>query len=376
MRLARLAGHVLVAVLCLELAARLDDRLSYGAPFWAPYDADMVREVGADGVPRNRPSARFEKWRINSLGFRGDPVAPVPTPGRRRIACIGTSETYGLFESEGGEWPARLGRHLRERRIDAEVVNAAVIGLNRGNRERYIEKYVGPLRPDVVVLYLSVLSDAFYRGETPRPTTPGAPSLLELLPASRALPKLKQVMWSGLPEAVHDRFRLWSLTRRVRNLERTELGGRPPLDALPPEVVPQFEAHLEDLVRAQRAHGRIPVLATYPTIGAPETRERDRVLVLDERTYHLALSDLGMIDAASRLNDAVRRVARRLAVPLADADAAVPKTRQFFADYVHYTDEGAERVARAVEAALEREGLFGAAAAGVTPAGGDAGRMP
>lgn len=376
--IARVAGHVLVAALCLELAARLDDELSYGAPIWGRYDADAVRSADEEGLPRNLPGARFEKWRINALGFRGDLVAAVPTPGRRRIACLGTSETFGLYERERGEWPAQLGRLLRDRRVDAEVVNAAVVGLNRGNRDRYIEKYVAPLRPDVIVLYLGVLSDASYR---PREHRPGAVAaaesapLRELVPSLRAPPKLKQVMWSALPEAVHDRYRAWSAARRLRRAER-DRGVRTPADALPAEAVVAFEAHLRELVLAQRARGIVPVLATYATLGAPESLHRDRLLLLEERIYHPELSDAGMTDAAARLNDAVRRVASELAVPLADADRAVPKTRQYFADYVHLTDAGAERIAETVLAALERERLLDAAAARVTPAGERPERTP
>ena len=372
-RLARCAGHVVVAVLCLEAAARIDDRLSYGAPLWGRYDADRVRTRDEEGVPRNVPGARFEKWRINPLGFRGEPVAAAPTDGRRRIACLGTSETFGLFEGEGGEWPARLGQLLRERRADAEVVNAAVVGLNRGNRDRYFERYVAPLRPDVVVLYLSVLSDASYRPEASRPDAAPAPgvdrSWRELVPSSRVLPKLKQVIWSVVPAWVHDEYRAWSLARRLRRVEQGVLGGRAPADTLPREVVASFEAHLRALVHAQRARGIVPVLATYPTLGAATGGAGDRALLLDERTYRPELSERGLVDASSRLNEAVRRVAAELAVPLADADAAVPKTRAYFADYVHYTDAGAQRVAETVLGTLARHGLLGPAAAQVTPAG-------
>jgi len=106
------------------------------------------------------------------------------------------------------------------------------------------------------------------------------------------------------------------------------------------------------------------VLATYPTLGAVTNRERYRAEFLDERIWHLELSELGMIDAATRLNDVIRRVGGELAVPVADADAALPKTSDYFSDYVHYTDAGAELVAGTVFAALERAGLL---ESGVTP---------
>lgn len=370
-RLARLGGHLVVAALCLELAARIDDRLSYGAPFWGGYDADSLRAPDAEGIPRNVPGARFEKWRINPDGFRGAALPVDRAPGTLRVACLGTSESFGLFEREGGEWPARLDQLLKARRADAEALNASVVGLSRATRQRYVDKYVAPFRPDAIVLYLSVLSDATYRPGAVRPDAAGVgASPWGWLPTSRVLPKLRRVAAGAVPEALHRRYRAWNLARLVRGIAAARLGGRPPADAVPEEAVRAFEAHLRELVAAQRARGIVPVLTTYPTLGSVSGLGRYRVEVLEERIYHVELSERGLIDAAARLNDAVRRVAHELQVPLADPEAALDKTGENFADYVHYTDAGAQRVAEAVLAALERGGLLGPRAGQPIPAAG------
>jgi lysophospholipase L1-like esterase len=361
-----LAGHVLLAALCLELAARLDDRLSYEAPLIAPYDADAIRTRDGDGLVRNLPGARFEKWRINQLGFRGPTVALHKPDGRRRVACLGTSESFGLYEREGEEWPAQLGRRLAASGADAEVINAAVVGLRRDTHLRYFDRYVQPLRPDVVVLYLNVIEEATYRtppaGEAAPAATAGGPVPTGWLPpvswSSRALPKLQRAARAALPKGLWARLRQARLEREVGRGEQT-LGDHPPLDAVPAEAVTAFESHLRRLVVGLQARGVAPVLATYPTLGTGSNREEHRLEFLEERIWYFELSDLGLVDAAARLNDAVRRVAREMAVPLADADAAVPKTAEFFADYVHYTDAGAALVAAAVQGALEGGGLLG-----------------
>jgi lysophospholipase L1-like esterase len=172
------------------------------------------------------------------------------------------------------------------------------------------------------------------------------------------LPKLARALKAAVPGSLWSSVRVWRLARAVRRTELTTLGGRPPLDVAPAEAVPAFERHLTALVLAERARGVAPVLATYPTLGTVANRDRHRLEFLSLREWNVELSDLGLIDAAAKLNDAVRRVARELAVPLADVDAALPKTSEYFADYVHYTDAGAERVAAAVLAALERGGVL------------------
>ncbi len=364
---ARLAGHLLVAAVCLEVAARVDDRLTYGAPFWARYDADRLRAHDADGLVRNVPGAQFEKWRINALGFRGDEIPVAKPAGRVRIACLGTSETFGLYERQGGDWPARLQVLLQASHPGAEAFNAAVVGLQRHTRQPYIDRYVLPLRPDVLVLYFNVLQDATYRppasadgrgGAAARSGPPASASLLDGLPASRALPKIRRVVTSAIPNSLWNRVRTWRLSRTVSRYERTMLGDRLPMDVLPTEVVTGFERHLREIVLAQRERGVVPVLATYPTLGTAANRHLHHLEFLSEREYQFEVSDLGLIDAAAELNDAVRRAARELTVPLVDVDAALPKTSAYFADYVHYKDAGAELVAAQVLAALERAGVI------------------
>ena len=86
--------YAAVAFATLELAARTDDLLRYGASFWQPYTIDTIfqpSEFGRTG----RPGARFTKWDLNSLGYRG----PEPVPGRTNILTFGASETFGLYET-------------------------------------------------------------------------------------------------------------------------------------------------------------------------------------------------------------------------------------------------------------------------------------
>lgn len=378
--LARCAGHAAVAALCLEAAARLDDALSHGAPIWGRYDAEVLRVRDDEGLPRNVPGTSFEKWRINALGFRGEAVPVAKPSGHLRVACVGTSETFGLHEREGGEWPARLGRLLRERGLaNAEVINASALALNRASRWRYVEKYVLPLRPDVLVLYWNVLSDATYHAPSPGAddvaATPGAPAWAQA-PRSRVLPKLRRAARQVVPDGIWRRYRAWSTARALRRAESAVLRGARPLDAVPPAAVSAFDAHLRVLVAAVRERGIVPLLATYPTLGTMANRDRDRLEALEERVWHLELSDAGMIQAAATLNEVVRRVARELGVPLVDAEAAVPKDREHLADYLHYTDAGAARVAEAVLAALAREGLLEDGSPRRVAAGGGPGRAP
>ncbi len=365
-RLLRWASWTLVFLVCLELAARIDDRLTFGAPFFGRYESEMLREVDADGIPRNAPGARFEKWRINSLGFRGEEVAREKAPGRRRIICLGQSESFGLYESEGGDWPSRLSRLLEPSQPQAEVINASVVGTSRWSRVQYLEKYLLPLQPDVVILYFNVLNEASsgLRGppDPSRAPRPGPQSDRWASLRPRSLAKLKLRLAQALPQSLLFAVRTRALKRSLRAIEQSELQGRAPLDALPPENVAAYEAHLRQIVQLLRDKGIQPVLATYPTLAREDNKAQHAFLLSAERTWHIDFSEEGLLDAARRINDATRRVAREMGAPLADVDAAVPRTPEYFYDQVHYTDRGAEVVARHMLQALQQAGLAAAQA--------------
>ena len=359
MRIVTWTAHLLLFFTCLEAAARVDDRIAYGAPLLGGYDSELLREWDAGGVHRNRPGARFEKWRINSLGFRGQEVARAKRAGTVRVVCLGQSETFGLYEREGGEWPARLERMVSQANPRVEVINASVVG--PGDKTAYLEKYVLPLDPDVVVLYLNVLADA---GPTAPPQAaaraappPAPPDQDFMTERSRLLPKLRQRLRAVLPAGVANAARAWWLDRKVGRMTAATLGGRPPVDALPPENVWRFERYVRSLVQVVRASGAVPVLATYPTLVNESNRNDYHLQIAQERIWRPECSELGMIDIARRLNDTLRRIARDMAIPLVDIDATIPKNANHFADHVHYTDEGAEVVAAAVLEVLDRGDL-------------------
>lgn len=361
-RLGDIGGHgarLAVFLVCLELAARIDDAVKYGAPLFSRYDYETLLDRDEEGIPHNVPRARFEKWKINSLGFRGEEIPMPKAPGDLRIVCVGQSESFGLNEREGGEWPALLARMLGAVRPGVRIVNASVVGTGRRSREAYLEKYVSPLQPDVILLLTNPYNEAgaalqVAEGPGTRPPTVGGGAA-----QLRIVRKLRLRLAEMLPERAVVAARSWRRRSRVRELERTTLAGHPALDVLPEGAVASFEEHLRRVVRRVQGMGALPVVATYPTLVDSSNLARYRSHLENERVWNVRLSERGLIDAAGKLNAASRRVAEDLAVPLFDAAAAVPRTTEFFADGVHYTDAGAERVAAAAYETLDRAGALG-----------------
>ena len=138
----------IVFLLTIELCARFDDALKYDAPFWKGYTSESLKSSDSEGISRNIPNARFQKWQNNGDGFRGPEITPIKAPGTTRIICLGASESYGLYESPGKEWPAQLRTSLPKK---YEVINVSVVGLGLSSYEAYLKKYVLKLEPDLII---------------------------------------------------------------------------------------------------------------------------------------------------------------------------------------------------------------------------------
>lgn len=109
-----------------------------------------------------RPGARIP-WtkdeRVNAHGFRGPELRVAKTPGVVRIALLGPSSTFGTGVSWTETYGALLVRSLASLGVQAEVLDAGVVGSTiRQGIERY-RRDVRPFAPDIVVCAYSGLHE-------------------------------------------------------------------------------------------------------------------------------------------------------------------------------------------------------------------------
>ena len=109
-----------------EVTARVQDWIVRATPFWAVPDWDRDLFVDTPSGRRGRPNGRYLNWVLNDYGFRTGAMSREPPPGRQRLVVLGSSESFGIYESPGHEFPAILADRLRP---DYEVINAALVGL-------------------------------------------------------------------------------------------------------------------------------------------------------------------------------------------------------------------------------------------------------
>jgi hypothetical protein len=104
---------------------------------------------------------RVVRITTNAFGLRGPAMPDGRTPGVRRVLALGDSFTFGTAVEAGEAWPARLESRLNRGRSVGrwQVVNAGIPGHGTGQQLLLYRMLEERLRPDVVVLGLTVVND-------------------------------------------------------------------------------------------------------------------------------------------------------------------------------------------------------------------------
>ncbi|MBC7894862.1 MAG: hypothetical protein H7066_05595 [Cytophagaceae bacterium] len=352
---------VVVGLAMLEVASRVEDRVSYGMPILTRIETsnDLVLRdtVGA----RGRPNAIFRRWKLDSLGFRGPDIPVTPAPGVVRIVTAGASETFGLYEAANKEYPRQLEDSLRSRVAascpgsDApkvEVVNAALPGMALPSLAHHLTRVIARIQPSVVVIYAS---PGFYLNDRAPALARNVRSDTALRPRKAYSLRFVDRVSTQLKALAPAPLLTWSRQRVTRfTLRKYPDDWR--FKDVPADRVQQYEDDLRATVGAVRAIGAQPLLATYVNATmAPGFNDPDLLVAWE---YQFPRAPQQVIPAFHA--EATRRTAQ---VAADSAVALVDLERAFeghwdgaFADFVHFTNAGSATVASALTSALVTPG--------------------
>lgn len=329
-----------VVVISMELTTRLDDWAQFRVPFLSEAtslgDLIVTDSVGTHA----RPNSQFKQFRINARGYRGAESAD-GMPASPLVVVSGASESFGLYESAGKDWPSQLQDSLKTTcPSPLAVVNAAFAGMSLPTVAQDIELRIARDHPRVGVYYPTPMQYM----EASLPSAPArSPGAASALPVARLrfVPRLRDAIKRSTPDRVLD------ILRRLDTERARSTSEEPPLGTPEPARVQAFESDLRMLVGTYRRHAIDPVLVVHQNrFRETSSVESKRLLAAWERFYPrytgeaiLAFDSLGA--------EATRRVARDSAVALVDASDALRRLdpSKAFADFSHFTDLGAGVVA-------------------------------
>jgi hypothetical protein len=341
-------AHAVLFFGVLELTCRIDDRIRFGTPMMSRIlSAEDLREH--DGVAvRGRPNARFQKWALNEFGMRGPSFKRERTPGVVRIVAVGASETFGLTESTGHEYPRQLEDSLNAARARQpglpafEVLNASLPGMSLPTIEQDLRHRVRELEPDVVLVYPS---PSFYVDRDPPHPMTGAFGSGEL-PASRAFhPRVIARLTNSLRSLTPTIAMRWMRQREIDQAVAPEPEGWR-FTSIPEERLQLFDRDLRTMIGTIRQIGAEPMFATHANVFMNRGFSDDDLALSWERFYPRATAHT-LIGFDSAAREVTLRVARDSGVVAVDVAGALAQTadERLFSDFVHFTDLGAAHVA-------------------------------
>lgn len=329
-------GLVVLFVFTLEGAARVDDWIHYSAPLFKRYEFDHLFRVDGRGLS-GAPNAQYLRWRLNADGLRGEDVRP--NIGQIRILTYGASETFGIFEENGKEYPRALERELNRRAVpdQFEVLNAGLPGMRVGSGVTLFKELAGRFHPSVVIIYPT---PTHYIGvNRPYCNRPPKPLLVisDLWPGIRIGDKLREEFKKIVPPTLQHEIRKISIRWQTRD--------QPLLDRVDEISLKAFRTDLICAIDAASALGMKPILVTHANRFGKNQLSDDPLRLTQWRQQYPELREAGFLDLELRANEIVRGLAKTQSVLLVDADKELSGESKWFADHAHFTNEGATALA-------------------------------
>ncbi len=330
------------ALLALEAAVRIRHWAKFGS--FAPVHDFVIDEESGLRLPKPGQNGPIH---INSRSFRGAEIDDPKPDGRIRIGFLGASTTYcAEVSSDAATWPERVVAALRARHPEADLdgVNGGVPGYTTDSTERNLVHRVGPLDPDVLIVY---------HGTN------------DLAKDTRALAE-ERGLWqpSQEEESFLERVSMaWSLIAKNLAIRSRAAGGDDAsagkLVFEPAELAQRFETRLRSLLVAAKERAGVVAVATFSHRVRPEQSAEQRAEACQTALYYMPfLTPDTVLAGVEAYNEVVRRVARELDVILIEGEHRIPADGEHFADSVHFTDAGCEVMAERVVEGLEAAPSF------------------
>jgi lysophospholipase L1-like esterase len=319
-------------------------------------------------VPNTTYESRAGSIHVNSRGFRGQEFQIPKPPGTFRILALGGSSTFGYYPgitSDEAAYPARLERLLNAQKPDAsvsryEVINAGAPGYKlRTSLQNFASRGLF-FEPDMIIVS-HVVNDIAMYGNEQGLTHPledqfvatglGAGLLDHILGWSFAVQELRYALGERLPA--------WLLARNSGDNADSRAPSEPwKVDGRYIEV---FRRDLRNIIAVAKANGVVPVLITEPisltaqTDFARLTDDEIKMKLHKPVIFYARVPGKERYGLFKRYHDAIRQVAVQEGAWFIDVDGAIPKTSEYFWDYVHLTEKGA-----ALQAAVIRKAILAA----------------
>jgi len=344
-RWATLRGFALWLAAFLVLQALLTPLLR-GRFVTLPPEMHSTVDVRSGDLPGMRPGLRHIT--TDEHGFRVSPRVDYRAKRGLRIFAIGGSTTEDILLDDESTWAHLLQEGIANQGTTAEVINTGVSGLRAANHLATL-KIVAKFQADLVIFLLGAndwnrqIKKRFERDpDSWRPVSLRYSALGSVLDGTVISPARRSITgrnWSDRAVVVDS---LKGLTRS----EQLSLYRPITYTFRPAEVAAGYAETLREISSLCKARRLTCLFVTQPhaySEATPADLQSRFWMTPPEATYTLDLKSMAHI--AALYNEYLTSFAVQEGHPLCNLAAGMEPSPRFFYDDMHFTDEGARRVA-------------------------------
>lgn len=337
----------------------------------------------------------FIKITRNSLGLRGKEYDP--KIHQKKILFVGGSTTECITLSDGTTWIDHLEESLSLENM--WFGNAGVNGQSTFGHLEFMKRFFLGLKPDVMVFFIGANEiNRFYLDQEDKTLVDFGKKRERDFNAIKSEKKIEtsQSIYQSLWYFIHtnkdssallytiSELRNRHLTKNfyhnyIHNLNLEELktvaptnyefeveltsldSSSPRLQRLKSELMKQkdfrkrIKENIKELIAMSRKNGITPLLMTQPALYGkgidPQTGVNLETMILQSGNTQVGqgLTGYEMWRLLESYNDITREVAKQENVPFIDLAVLMPKNSRYYYDYIHFSKEGAEKMAEIIQ---------------------------
>lgn len=292
--------------------------------------------LGAKGV-------KYGKWKsikLNKYGFNDrDDYDKERKEHAIRILCLGDSITFGTF-TPPYNWPNLLEKMLRDKGVDAEVINAAFPGNDYPQIIKRFETEYVQFKPDIVLIYKGFNSYMAKPASLAREKSP------EVRNTWRQVLENSTFMKKLLNQEPADPY------KRLIGI-REEMKIHKVIENIQAEAFFSYKQDLEHLIDVCKTNKIKAVLTPFPTLVGENTKDVFIDYVYAALCWYPSLSPDAYIKGTALFNECTYEVAISNHLLYVDILKGLDRNKKYFWDNYHLTVEGARQVAKNYAEALE-----------------------
>jgi hypothetical protein len=316
--------------------------------------ANIARVYENQWIPRLDKKIVYSR---NSLGFRG-PELPVPDSGWTKIITVGGSTTACTFLSDSCTWPFLLEKKLRADHPHTWLNNAGIDGHSSFGHILMLRDHVLSIKPDYVLFLMgindtetneSVVFDEMTEKKIhTRSTKSFIKSLLNYSELGRTLFSFYQVSIAYKKGLYH------------QDIDVKKLVENPLPDSIftarlnrQNQFLKSYRERTDSIITLCRKAGVKPIFLTQPSLFGSYTDSITGVNMTNKWMNNKDAENSLLQEKILELyNDVLRNDSLRITV--IDLARKMPKDSRYYYDFIHFTNEGAEKVSEILSAELQQ----------------------